>query len=190
MRSAEIRGLRGIDVEDELQALDERFADSTEVQAQASVDEVRALVALAGGDWRSALDLARRSYERSLAPDATAPQTATRAAAWLRESSGVREALTYIEEQTGRVPAAIRREAEAALAALDGRGGEALAAFVDAIRRWRELGLHFEAAVCALNLVTMLGPIHPRSACSRRRGASAVRARAAPSHFSRAWTRQ
>jgi hypothetical protein len=61
----------------------------------------------------------------------------------------------------GRAAAAIRREGQAALAALQGRRGEALAAFVDAIRRWRELALEFEAAVCGLSLVTMLGPSDP-----------------------------
>ena len=54
--------------------------------------------------------------------------------------------------------AAIRREGQAALAALQGRRGESLAEFLDAVRSWRELGLEFEAAVCGLNLVTMLGP--------------------------------
>ncbi|MBA2263043.1 MAG: AAA family ATPase [Chloroflexi bacterium] len=163
MRLAEIRGLRGIDVEGELQALADGVADMTEVQARASVDEVRAVVALGLGNHRAALDLARRSYEHNIAPDATAPQTATRAAAWLRDASGVRAALRVLEAQPGRVPATIRREAEAALAALDGRGPEALAGFADAIRRWRELGLEFEAAVCGLNLVTMLGPSEPEA---------------------------
>jgi class 3 adenylate cyclase/tetratricopeptide (TPR) repeat protein len=163
LRYAEIRGLRGVDVEDELRALDALVADMTEVQAQASVGEVRALVALGRGDWRAAVDLARWSYARNVAPDATAPQTATRAAAWLRDASALRDALRIVEGQPGRAPATIRREAEAGLAAIEGRGGEALAGFMDAIRRWHELGLHFEAAVCALNLVTMLGPSTPEA---------------------------
>jgi hypothetical protein len=55
----------------------------------------------------------------------------------------------------------VRREIESALAALDGRRAESLAGFVDAIRRWRELGAEFEAAVCALDLVIMLGASTP-----------------------------
>jgi len=163
MRRAEIRGLRGINVQAEFQALAALVAEMTEVQAHASVDEVRALVALAIGDFAAALDLARRSYELSIAPDATATQTATRAAAWLRDAPAVNHALRTFEGQPGRVPAAIRREAEAALAAIRGRRAEALAGFTDAIRQWRELGLHLEAAVCALNFVTMLGASEPEA---------------------------
>ncbi|MEO6294323.1 MAG: adenylate/guanylate cyclase domain-containing protein [Candidatus Limnocylindria bacterium] len=163
MRLAEIRGLRGVDVADDLQALADRVADMTEVQAQASVEEVRALVALARGSYAEALDRARRSYSLNIAPDASAPQTAMRAAAWLRDAPAVTDALRVLEGQPGRVPATIRREAEAALAALEGRRPEALAGFIDAVRRWRELGLEFEAAVCALNFVIMLGASEPEA---------------------------
>jgi hypothetical protein len=61
------------------------------------------------------------------------------------------------------VPAAIRREAEASLAALDGRSAEALPLFIDAVRRWRDLGLEFEAAICTVSLVTLLGASDPES---------------------------
>ncbi len=163
MRLAEIRGLRGSDVADELQAIADRAAQMTEIQAPASVAEVRALVALAQGDYRGALDLARRAYEITVAPDATSIQTAMRAAAWLGDPQAVRHAIGAMEGQAGRVPAAIRREAEAALAGVEGRRGEALAVFTDAIRRWRELSLEFEAAVCALSLVTVLGLAEPEA---------------------------
>jgi hypothetical protein len=66
-----------------------------------------------------------------------------------------------LETQPGRVPAAAHREAESAVAALEGRRGEARASFVDALRRWRDLGMEMEAAICALNFVTMLGPSEP-----------------------------
>ena len=161
LRRAEIRGFRGIDVSDDLRAIAEGVAEMTEVQAVATVDEVRAVVAFGLGDDRQALDLARRSYANHIAPDATAIQTAIRAAARLADIQAVRDALLVIDGQPGRVPAAIRCEGDAALAALEGRRGESLAGFLDALRRWRELGLDFEAAVCALGLVTLLGPSEP-----------------------------
>jgi class 3 adenylate cyclase/tetratricopeptide (TPR) repeat protein len=161
LRRAEIVGLRGVDVSDEFQSLTDLVADLTEVQAQASVDEVHALVALGQGDSRAALDLARRSYQRNNAPDSSALQTATRAAAWIGDRQALMDALAVLGAIPGRVPAATRREAAAALAALDRRRPEALAGFTDAIRRWRELGLAFEAAICGLNLITMLGPSEP-----------------------------
>jgi hypothetical protein len=158
MRLAEIQGLRGQDVERELQRLAAIVADMTEVQAIASVDEIRAEVAFARGDDAKALDFARRSYRVSLAPDSTTVQTAARAAARSGDLAGIKEAIHAMEGQPGRVSAGIRREAEAATAVLEGRRSEGIAGFIDAIRRWRELGLEFEAAVCALNLVTMVGP--------------------------------
>jgi class 3 adenylate cyclase/tetratricopeptide (TPR) repeat protein len=163
MRLAEVRGLRGLDVSDEFQWLADRVANMTEIQAQASVDEVRALVALGLGDHPAALDFARRAYQQNIAPDSTALQTAARAAAWIGDRPALTDALALLGNQAGRVPAAIRREAEAALAALDRRRPEALAGFSDATRRWRELGLDFEAAVCGLDLVIMLGPSEPEA---------------------------
>jgi tetratricopeptide (TPR) repeat protein len=163
MRLAEIQGLRGIDSSEDLRHLAERVEAMTEMQAVATVAEVRGLVALAQGDFQAALDLARQSYEVNIAPDATAPQTAMRAAGALRDAASLTHALGMVANAPGRVPAAVRREGDAALAALEGRRGESLAGYLDAIRRWRELGLEFEAAMCALGLVTTLGATDPEA---------------------------
>ena len=161
MRRAEVLGLRGEDSEAAFAQLEQHVAESTETQAIASVDEAHAGVALARGDTRRALELARRSYERMIGPDSFSLQVAARAAAWLGDAGAVSDVLKILDGEPGRVPAVVRREGQAALAALDGRRSEALVGFHDAIRRWRELGLEFEAAVCALNLVTLLGPSEP-----------------------------
>jgi tetratricopeptide (TPR) repeat protein len=158
-----IRGLRGSDVEGELQALADRVAGMTEVQTLTSVDDVRAIVALAAGDHRQALARARHSYERLLQPDGIAARVATRAAAWLEDAAAVTHAVHAIDGLRGQVAATIRLEAGAALAALEGRRTEALARFTEAGRGWRDLGLHFEAAVCGLNLVIMLGTSEPEA---------------------------
>jgi tetratricopeptide (TPR) repeat protein len=157
MRLAEIRGLRGLDAWPALDRLLEQVLSSSEIQAPASVLEVRAIVALSQGDFRAAVDAARDSYQRNIAPDATALQTASRAGAWLGDRTAVAHAAEVMAALTGRVPAAMRRESDAVLHALDGRRPEALVAFIDAIRRWRDLGYEFEAAMCELNLATMLG---------------------------------
>ena len=161
LRLAEIRGLRGSDVSLELDALDDLVSDLTEVQAQSSVDEVRASVALARGDHMAALRAAQQSYRRSVSPDSTALSTAGRAAAWLGDATAALDALGTLEGQPGRVNEAARREARSALAILEGRRDEGVGGFIDAIRRWRELGVEFEAAMCALNLVTMAGHARP-----------------------------
>jgi hypothetical protein len=43
------------------------------------------------------------------------------------------------------------------VAILEGRHDEGRVAFTEAVRRWRDLGLEFESAMCALTLVTMMG---------------------------------
>ena len=156
MRRAELLGLRGHDTEADFERLAATVADWTEQQAKSSVDEARAIVALAKGDPRKALDHARRAYAINIAPDATSAETAIRAAAALRDADAVTDALRAFDHP-GRVTAAIRREGEAVLAGLAGRRNDSLAAFVDAIRQWRELGLAFEAALAQLTLLTVLG---------------------------------
>ncbi len=157
MRRAEILGLRGEDMAAEMQRLTELVAGWSEVQAHSAVDEVHALVKLARGEMRHALDLAQRAYRANLAPDATSVETAIRAAAALRDANAVVDALGTLEQLPGRVTAAIRREGEAVLAGLAGRRSEALAAFLEAVRQWGHLGLAMEAALAQLTLVTVLG---------------------------------
>jgi len=42
---------------------------------------------------------------------------------------------------------------------VQGRTQESLAGFIGAFRGWQELGLEFEAAVCGLDLVMLLGSV-------------------------------
>jgi hypothetical protein len=60
----------------------------------------------------------------------------------------------------------VRREGVAALAGLAGRRQDALHGFLDAVRRWQELGLAVEAAFAQLNLVTVLGASDPEAAAA------------------------
>jgi hypothetical protein len=156
-RIAILNGLRGDDVSDELALIAGRTAALTEIQIQATLDEGTALVELAQGRAEHALELAQRSFRRMTSPDSDALFTSARAAAWTRDRPALVEVLGILEQQPGRVPAAACREAQAALAALDGRPGEAALGFADAVRRWRELGLHVASAWAGLNWVTILG---------------------------------
>ena len=166
LRLAELRGLRGDDVEEELNALSEEVSQATEVQQPATVLEVRALVAVARGEFEHGLELAQRSYAMNSAPDATAPHTAMRAAAWLGDTAAITDAMRAMERYPGRVWSALRREGEGALAALGGRRTEALAAFLDAARRLDDLGIPVHAALCRLNLVTLLGTSDPEASAA------------------------
>jgi hypothetical protein len=157
MRRAEILGLRGHDVSADLQRITDLAAGWTELQAQSAVGESRALVALARGDLRAALDLAQAAYRINVAPDGTAMGTAIRAAAGLRDADAIADALRTLEPFPGRVTTAVRHEGEAVLAGLAGRRKESLAGFLDAIQRWKDLDLAVEAALAQLTLVTVLG---------------------------------
>jgi hypothetical protein len=160
-RLAQLRGLQGADVDADFAAVAERVAGSTEIQIQATVDEGMAMVELARGNFQRALELAKRSYERNVAPDSESLPITARAAAWLGEEAALRAVIDLLVSQPGRLPAAARREAEASMAALQGRRSEAATGFADAIRRWRELGLHVDVAWCALSWVTLLGSADP-----------------------------
>ncbi|HEX5040925.1 MAG TPA: adenylate/guanylate cyclase domain-containing protein [Candidatus Limnocylindria bacterium] len=157
MRLAEIRGLRGEDVAAEIDRVCRLTAEMTEAQAPAAALEVKAIVALARGDSAAALDLARQSAEMNIAPDSTSLLTAARAATWVGDRAAIERAMEAMDGLRGRSITAMRREAEAGLATLDGRKQDALRTYLESIRRWREIGFELEAAICALNLVTMLG---------------------------------
>ncbi len=162
-RLAEFRGLRGEDVAADFAAVRQRVGDTTELQVFATLDEAEALVALARGDFAEALALARRAYEAGSAPDTTTFQIAARAAAWGGDASALTSAIDHFRDKPGRLPAAARREAEAALAAMEGRRADATAGFADAITRWRELGHHVEVGWCAVDWVSMVGPADPQA---------------------------
>ncbi len=157
IRRAQIRGLRGENVADDLHDAAEAVAHLSDAQAPVTVDEVSGQVALAQGAFADALQHSQRSYRRLNAPDSAALPWAARAAAWLGRTADLTEARDLIAEQPGRVPAVAQTEVTSALAALEGRTPDAVAGFVEATRGWQELGLAFEAAMCALNHVLLLG---------------------------------
>jgi class 3 adenylate cyclase/tetratricopeptide (TPR) repeat protein len=163
LRLAEIRALRGADQEAELEALSADASKVTEVQVPVTVLGVRGLVALSRGEPDRALEFAQTAYGMAVAPDSNDTHTAVRAAAWLGDRAGITDALRIVERFPGRVGTALHREAGASLAALAGRRGEALAGFADALRRWRDLGLVYEAALCTTSMVKLLGPSDPET---------------------------
>jgi hypothetical protein len=163
LRRAHIRGLRGYAVEDDLAAVDDAYAGLSEVQAPATVYDVRSQLALAQGDFAEAFRLAKRSHAQMAAPDSYALPWAGRAAAWLGDADGVAEVRELLRQSPGRVPDVAGRELESAMAALAGRADDSLAGFVEAFGRWRELGVQFEAAMCGLDLVMLLGSSSPEA---------------------------
>jgi hypothetical protein len=131
-------------------------------------EQLQAALALADGRFGDA-------YAHELAGHATMQQSVTdeislswrnttlRSALWQRDLALARAELALLS--VGRSPhvTALAREAEAAIAAMDGRAADAVAAFRDAARRQEDLGNHFERAQCQLTMVMLLGPDVPEA---------------------------
>jgi len=155
-----LRGARGAGVDDVIDAIAATLGDVTELQAHAWVQEIRGELALARGELEEGYRLSIGAFrmQGSAAPDSIALPRAARAAGWLGDLAALREARQLIDPMPGRVPAASKREIDAAIAALEGRRGDAISLFLEALHRFRELGLEYERAVATLNAVKMLGP--------------------------------
>ena len=89
--------------------------------------------------------------------------SAAHAAFWAGDIAGAAGELAAIEASGFRAPAVEARRVmiRAGLATAEGRRGEALALYREALRRWRELRLAFDEALCGLDMVTMLDPEEP-----------------------------
>src|SRR6185369_5804721 len=89
---------------------------------------------------------------------------AWRPALWLRNARLVKEVLEKFDGQPSVATlenVAYRVTAVAGVAALEGRRSEAVAGWLDAIARFRDLGYEFEAARAALDAVMLLGHDEP-----------------------------
>ena len=81
---------------------------------------------------------------------------ASRAGLWLRDQEKIRTALTGLESFSGAWTAAVRRTAEAGLAALDGRLDVAARSYSEAIAAWRKLDSPLDVALCELDFATFV----------------------------------
>ena len=97
---------------------------------------------------------------------------AMRAAIWGGDLARAREVARRLEAipQIGIGIAADRIAAQAAMAALEGRPGDAIAGYRDALSRHRSIGAAFDLARMALDFVILIGGDHP---ATREAGAEA-----------------
>jgi len=86
-----------------------------------------------------------------------------RYALWQRDPALAQAELNLLALGRSPLVVALAREAEAAIAAMDGRADEAVNAFRDAARRQEDLGNHVGKALCQLTMVTLLGPGVPEA---------------------------
>jgi class 3 adenylate cyclase/predicted ATPase len=157
-----VRTCRGEPIADSRAEIDRLLSGMTDPQARApSLDTIgnEALTAgnfeIAGAAWRELCEL-----DPTQTPEFR--YRAGRAAAWAGDLAAIRSDLEAIEAtgMHGRVVDARRTTLDAALAAVEGRGAEALALYRDAQRDWRELRQPWDEALTGIDMVKLLDPAH------------------------------
>ena len=159
---AMIRAARG-DAGSAGEALDRMAAEVTQVLLLANVRLYQSFVALAEGRLNEAVEHGLAVADLSPINTATALTVAARASLWhgdVRRLRVVTDRLAGLGS-LGAIVEVDRLTLGAGLAALEGRTAEAQAGYRDALGRWRDLDLPVERALCAIDLVTALGPDDP-----------------------------
>jgi len=153
-----LRALRGLDASADIEAGARLRAGVTDPQFESYERLARATAAFAAGDLRRAIEEAQQSaaltdYFRPLAIP-----LAARAALWAHDAATARRLIETpgMDAFAGAAVDADRDRIHAGIAALEGRPGEALAGFLDALRSYAQLGLRFDEAAAAVDLAVAL----------------------------------
>jgi tetratricopeptide (TPR) repeat protein len=125
----------------------------------------QSMIAFAGGDLEASYRHAMRTVATArgdLIATVMAYKTAAQAALWLRDRERAGEAVRTLDSIPvhGAWLDATREEFRAGLLALDGRGDDALAAYAQAARRFRELDLPFCLGMCQVEVAMLIGRDH------------------------------
>jgi len=165
---------RGEDVTAALAELTALVGSSTDLSLAVNLHEARGAAALAAGRLAEAYAEYRASAESNPSVSSTDGRSdAAHAAFWSGDIAGAASELAAIDASAFRAPAveARRITIQAGLAAAAGRRAESLGLYREAFRRWRDLRLAFDEALCGLDMVTLLDPDDPEV----RAGADATR---------------
>jgi class 3 adenylate cyclase/tetratricopeptide (TPR) repeat protein len=135
----------------------------TDTAIQGGVHGVLAEHALLEGRYADARQEALRMVEAVAAYASEGLSLAFRGALWGRDFDSARSTLAAMEASAshGRWPDADTLAMRAGVAALDGRAGDAVSLYRDAIRRFRDLGMAFELARCLGDAAVALGQTDP-----------------------------
>jgi len=112
-------------------------------------------------------DVARTEFHRAAAIMAQgAPDfflLAARAALLSHDVEAARQDLAVVQRsgRRGRAIDADRTTIRAGIASLEGRPDDALSLYREAMRTWRDLGLVWDEALCAIDMATLLDPAEP-----------------------------
>jgi class 3 adenylate cyclase/tetratricopeptide (TPR) repeat protein len=158
-----IGSLRGEDPAEEAGWL-ERFIDSSDEKSWREwIPEVRFWVAFGAGRLSDAYDAATEVGHVYPAVASWFSPYAAICALWERDRERAVAALAALDSTGAHGPVVDmnRRTILAGLAALEGRPGEALSAFREALAGWRDLGSPWREALAAITMATLLEPADP-----------------------------
>ena len=153
-----LRSLRGTDASADVAAATSLRETITDPQFESYELMARAWAAFAGGDLPAARAKAERAAELT---DYFAPLTyslAVRTALWEGDAAETSRVISAMRAENfwGLALEVDRAAARAGLAALEGRGPDALAGYREALRAYRQLGLAFDEAAAAVDAATLL----------------------------------
>jgi class 3 adenylate cyclase/tetratricopeptide (TPR) repeat protein len=178
-----IGSLRGEDLAGEGSWLEGFLGSSDEKSWREWIPEVRFWVAIGAGRLSEAYDAATETGHVHPQEASWFSPYAAICALWDRDRERAAAALAALDATGvhGRVVDMGRRTVRAGLAALEGRPGDALSAFREALAGWRDLGSPWREALTGITMATLLEPTDPevRSAAEASREIL-VRLEAAP----------
>ncbi|HUG30744.1 MAG TPA: adenylate/guanylate cyclase domain-containing protein [Candidatus Limnocylindria bacterium] len=162
----QIRAFRGLDTS-ALIAEIEDLLDEDDPVMRAGLEWARATVAFGAGDLAAAPSHARRYAEDWPQASAEPWVMAARSQLWAADP-GAEADLESLSRPNfhGQALDIDRLTIRAGLAALHGRTGESLTLYRDALRGWRDLGLPWDEALCAIDMATLLNPSEPEVAAA------------------------
>jgi class 3 adenylate cyclase/tetratricopeptide (TPR) repeat protein len=158
-----IGSLRGEDPAEEAGWLERYLGASDAKSFRGGIPEVRFWVAFGAGRLTDAYDAATE-YGRVRPDEASYIYFyAAICALWERDGERAATALAALDSAGARGPVVDmdRRTIRAGLAALEGRTGDALSAFREALAGWRDLGSPWREALTATTMATLLEPADP-----------------------------
>jgi len=155
--------MRGLAVADEVAEIEKLHGDRDDVQATANVAMASGLVAFANGSYDDARAFWHRAGTLATTMQMVTLPRAAHAGLWIGDVEAARADLAAVDAIGVHGPSveADRSTIRAGIAAIEGRTGEALALYREAIRAWRDLGLAWDKALCGLDAALLLGANEP-----------------------------
>ncbi len=162
----DLRVSRGEPVDDLMVALEGISGSDRDKVQPTMITRARAWIAWVAGDYQKS----REGYENVAALYSQSLFESllwrARAALAVRRVDQATEDLARFDELSlrGRSIETDRATVAAGIAALEGRTDEALSAYREALRSWREMQLVWDEAVCAIEMAELLDPAEPEVA--------------------------